>query len=293
MPTFYESVELENVDIHDDRAKFYLVSSKDRFKLCATIQDMDALKYDPETRATEYWPITREQIKQADQAALFPDDVMRSEPFTLEEFKTIFRFDESFNISNMDKIKFHLQGSQNVTQQTEPGPFSRMMTGFARQLRHLISHEPPAPSQRTRQLFDNMAQLQQQATDQNDEHNTQAESPSLNVEDNTVPVPDDLSQQASRIFNDALEYMAIEEHILNKPTVIEAIRNGIISVQDFKDLDEIQMREIGNLALGHQGCIDAIADGSTTIKQLAELDAEVLKHAVETDNYPQSGMQLR
>ncbi|MDF1677660.1 MAG: hypothetical protein P1U32_03080 [Legionellaceae bacterium] len=299
MPTFYDPVELEDVDINDERAKFYLVASKqtgksDKFKLCATIQELDKLKYDPETRAPEYWPITREQIKQADQAALFPDNKMRSEPFTLEELNSIFHFDSSFNPDNIEKTKFQLKNPQNITQQPEPGPFARIITGFSRQLFHLISHEPPAPSQRTRQLFDDMAQLHQQATNQNSEHNLQTEDVPHTVEDTTVPVPDDLSDQALEIFkDDILKFMAAEEHILNKPTVIEAIRNGIISVQDFKALDEIQISNIGEFALGRQGCIDAIVDGRTTIEQLAELDAEALRHAVETDDYPQSGMQLR
>lgn len=126
MPTFYDSVELEDVDIDDLRASFYLLvlPKNAGYKLCGTIQNLNSpqMKFDPETKIKQYWLISREQVKNADASILFPEGKLRTCPFkTLEELKTIFQFTPPFNPKKADNvIKKNCFGSTQQTSNTEP-----------------------------------------------------------------------------------------------------------------------------------------------------------------------------
>lgn len=102
MPTFYDPIELEDIDIDDATAKFYLIKLPNEagFKFCATTQNLDSpqMKYDPITRIKEYWPITREQLTQGDFTLLFPDGTIRTEPFkNADDLNRAFHFDPPFD----------------------------------------------------------------------------------------------------------------------------------------------------------------------------------------------------
>ena len=82
MPIFYDPIEMNDIDIDDNAARFYLISLPNAgFKLCATTQNLDSPHMsggDPETRIKKYWPIARDQINQANLAVLFPEGRLRS-----------------------------------------------------------------------------------------------------------------------------------------------------------------------------------------------------------------------
>ena len=105
MPTFYDPIELEDIDINDPAANFYLISlpGEGGFKLCATRTDLNnpLFRFEPETKINQYWPITRDQLTHANLAILFPVDLgekMRAAPFkTLDDLNQAFNFDPPFN----------------------------------------------------------------------------------------------------------------------------------------------------------------------------------------------------
>jgi hypothetical protein len=59
----------------------------------------------------------------------------------------------------------------------------------------------------------------------------------------------------------------------------------------FENLSEEQIEKIGRIALTHQSCIDAIADGRTTIEQLADMREDYLMFTIESDNYRRPGLK--
>lgn len=102
MPTFYDPIELENIDINDNAASFYLINLQNNagFKFCATTQNLGSSILaggDPVTRIKEYWPITRDQLNQANLAVLFPNDDLRAAPLSLQELNEVFHFNPPFN----------------------------------------------------------------------------------------------------------------------------------------------------------------------------------------------------
>jgi len=108
MPTFYDPVELEDIDIDDIRASFYLLAMpKDAgYKLCGTVLNLSSqMKFDPETKIPKYWLVSREQVKKADASVLFPEGKLRASPFkTLKELNTTFQFNPSFDPKKGDNV---------------------------------------------------------------------------------------------------------------------------------------------------------------------------------------------
>lgn len=103
-----------------------------------------------------------------------------------------------------------------------------------------------------------------------------------------------LQQSASSLLTKS-QFRMLKLHVLDKPLVIEALFNHMISLQDieeqFENLSEAQIVKIGSLALPHQSCIDAIIDGRTTIEQLAEMDEDDLVFTIESDSYSRPGLR--
>jgi hypothetical protein len=124
--TFFDSVELEDIDINDPRVKFYLIDVAEEngnnlgFKFCATIQDLSSLQSDPESRKKKYWPVTLTQLNQADKNILFsePGEVpshkkMRMQIFkTAQEINDVFRFNPPFNPLTTESKKFGVTTQQ-------------------------------------------------------------------------------------------------------------------------------------------------------------------------------------
>ncbi len=135
MPTYFDPIELEDIDINDNTVSFYLISLPGNagFKFCATTRNLNdpQFKFDPETKINQYWPISRDQLRHADFAILFPEDhsdrerkqKMRTAPFkTLVDLNQAFNFNPPFN-PNTPKMTFGpniQQARQNITWQTNP-----------------------------------------------------------------------------------------------------------------------------------------------------------------------------
>lgn len=84
---------------------------------------------------------------------------------------------------------------------------------------------------------------------------------------------------------------AVRMCVIDKLSVVRAMLNRTFSMLDFKDLTTEQISNVGTIALHDPNCITALSDGRTTITQLADMDADSLRQAVESDNYPR--LQLR
>jgi len=125
MPVFYDPIEMEDIDITNNLAKFYLISlpNNARFKLCATTQNLDSPQMsggDPETRITTYWPITREQLNHANLAVLFPNDRLRAAPLNLQELNAAFNFAPPFNPDTTPSNQFGPPQHHHLIQPVAP-----------------------------------------------------------------------------------------------------------------------------------------------------------------------------
>lgn len=116
MLTFFDAVALDDIDINDDAANFYLIQTDktpgaERYKVCATTQDLSSpeMKFDPVTKIKEYWPITCDQLKRADLSLLFPspDDKLRNEPLAITELDTVFRYDPKIPVDQNKAFHFN------------------------------------------------------------------------------------------------------------------------------------------------------------------------------------------
>lgn len=127
MPTFYDPIELEDIDVDDNTAHFYIIKvGENSYKFCATTQNLNSPEMrggDPETRVRFYWPITREQLNQANFAVLFPNDKMRTSTMTSDVLQNIFHFNP---LEQDDRIFGHnleydsSQPMSSITWQTRP-----------------------------------------------------------------------------------------------------------------------------------------------------------------------------
>tara|TARA_R110002126_G_scaffold272886_1_gene417207 strand:+ start:129843 stop:130916 length:1074 start_codon:yes stop_codon:yes gene_type:complete len=114
--TFFDPITLEDIDIHDESAVFYLLVLPNNagFKVVGSTQNLNSpeSRFDPETRIKECWLVNRETLNHADMSILFPDDKLRSEPFkTLEALNAAFRFTPRFDPTQPhETIKKHTFG---------------------------------------------------------------------------------------------------------------------------------------------------------------------------------------
>jgi tetratricopeptide (TPR) repeat protein len=111
MPIYFDPIELEYIDTASPAVSFYIISVSDRYKVCATTQNLasQAMAHgDPETRAAKYWPLNRDQVNGAQADILFPghDRILRSELFTLDELNHAFNFVPPFNADEALQINF-------------------------------------------------------------------------------------------------------------------------------------------------------------------------------------------
>jgi hypothetical protein len=152
VPTFYDPIEMDDIDIDDSAANFYIIKvEENNYKFCATTQNLNAPEMrrgDPETRVRFYWPITREQLNQANIAVLFPNDKIRTSTITAEALQEIFHF----NPVEQDNRVFghHLeytpgQPTSSITWQTRP-PQTINGVRIHMQRGHLIFREYMPPS---------------------------------------------------------------------------------------------------------------------------------------------------
>ena len=84
---------------------------------------------------------------------------------------------------------------------------------------------------------------------------------------------------------------AVRMYVINKLNVVRAMFNRTFSMLDFKDLTTEQISNVGTIALVVPSCITALSDERTTITQLADMDVDSLRQAVESDNYPNLGLR--
>lgn len=351
MRTFYDPIELDDIDINDSTAKFYIIKLPNEagFKFCATTQNLDSpqMKYDPITRVKEYWPITREQLSKANLITLFPKDKIRTAPFkTAEELNKQCHFDPPFN-PNVRPDHFGRRALEQPTSDPEASnesfPFQRLMDSYSRYINeyeHFFSNmgtpqRETRMSQRERELSDSLFSRERQQSTIPDwlidryspglsrqirtdvyhslargeggrymrrDMLTQAERSSLNEirrrdEQRTIELETEmllLLQEARRTGCTEDQVEAIRTNVLDKPLILEAIIDyRSFSIADFRDLTIEQIFDIGTIALNDPRCVLDLTDGRVTIAQLAGLNTEALRHAVETRDYPQSGTQLR
>jgi len=109
MPTFYDPIEMNDIDIDDSAANFYIIKvDENTYTFCALTQNLDSPQMhagDPETRVKKYWPISREQLSHANMDVLFPEDIahnrkLRTTPFNLDELNAAFQFNPPFSPTN-------------------------------------------------------------------------------------------------------------------------------------------------------------------------------------------------
>ena len=115
MPIFTDPIELESIHVDDDRVFFYLIGLPDgRFKVCALTADPSSYQVysDPETRITLYWPITKEELDRANHSELFPNNELRTAPFTLDEINQVFNCKPLFHPSTTPPWRFGLKQKQ-------------------------------------------------------------------------------------------------------------------------------------------------------------------------------------
>ncbi len=289
MPTFYDPIELADIDIDDSTAKFYIIElpKNGGYKFCATTQNLDSphMKYEPETRVKEYWSITREQLSKANLTTLFPKDKIRTEPFkTAQELNEQCHFDPPFN-PNVRKDHFGQRSLEHFTSNPEASnesfPSQRLMDSYLRYVHEVEQYRINFQND----FFSNMG---------NNHNFSWTQEIGAPQQQTRMSRTEMLLQEARRIGCTEDQVEAIRTNILDKPYILEAIiDNHAFSVADFRGLTTEQIVDIGTIALNAPRCILDLTDGRVTIEQLAGLDSEALRQAVETGDYPQNGTQLR
>lgn len=129
MPTFYDVFALDDIDINDSAAKFYLIQTDkspdhQRYKVCATTQDLSSSQmiFDPVTKIKEYWLITREQLNHANLSILFPNDKLRDEPLAITDLDIAFNYDPTIPVEQ--NKAFHFDPT-NPPEKFGPKPIER------------------------------------------------------------------------------------------------------------------------------------------------------------------------
>jgi len=254
MPIFYDVITLEDVDIEDNAANFYLLQLPNNggFKLCATTQSLDAphMKFDPETRITTYWPITREQIQRADHSILFPDGIMSNTPLQAIALDDAFRYDPA--IPEAENQAFHFDAS------VPPQTFG------------IVAPLPPAALLHVVQPAGHAGywQIQHQATQ-------------LGITGTTlsyVTTPDCLQAIHDGVFT-LQQLTAIQSssmlYALTQPACIQALRDGVFT------LEELNPMNIHAITQPH--CIQAIRDGVFTLQQLTTTFSSIIYEITHPD----------
>lgn len=283
MPTFYDSIELEDIDINDKDARFYIIKLPpdndylfNRYKICATIQDLDSpnMKGDPESRIKQYWPITKEQLNcvirnNGKLNILFPVDdsnkrKLRTQPFKLDELNNVFASNSPFM---SDGFSF------------DPGSIPQRTFGIS--LDHDVAYQNKYDA--------HLTELQRRHYDIEDRKNTakvlgmpyspdETGAPGGGRIDSSTynKAPEELMQQATATgFFSASELSAIKT-LLQIKTCSNALRQGTISFADFRDLGSDKISKLGQSILGNQIVIDAIQRGVFEIQDFREINNNVI-----------------
>lgn len=115
MLTFFDPVILDDIDIHNQEANFYIIqidgtAGHQKYKVCGTVCDLNSprMLFDPVTKIQTYWLITREQLNHANLSILFPNDKLRDEPLLITELDEAFKYDPSIPAQQNKSFHFDL-----------------------------------------------------------------------------------------------------------------------------------------------------------------------------------------
>jgi hypothetical protein len=291
--TFFDPVELEDIDINDPRVKFYLIDvtgengNNPGFKFCATIQDLSRLNADPETRQKKYWPVTREQLNKENRDVLFsePDEAsshrkMRARPFkTAQEVNEAFHFDPPFDPLTTETRNFGQSSQQEqqerIRQELRQGREGTRQANFEAIIQ--------------RQNLETVTRAHQERRRTNHLYNEQEYDERLRDPARILATEREITNAVEHyegLFT-AEDIAGIERnsaHYLIQPQCLDAIREGVITAAD--------IARCANQHVAYQmiqpQCLNAIRESRTTVDQLLNMTAGDLSHANQTGEYPEN-----
>lgn len=277
MRTYFDPVTREDVSIDDASVSFYLIQLPNKsFKICATTQDLssdDMRAGDPETKIKEYWPITKEQIDNANQSDLFPDDRLCSAPFKDEKtLNAAFNFDPPFDATHVPK-KF----GRSVRQRVEYGAVTQRI-GYWPVMGPIMQPVRVQPEQAINRkilLIANLTSLPEPQVRTLYNENSSNLNRLIRLAAYIRNKVQNINPHASISAADSLQLT--EQESLNLNTCYPYIENHSLSFNEAKALSEAE-REI----LFHQG---------TPEIQQASIDA-LREYQAEQDNDPTNGPGL-
>lgn len=273
MPNYYNYMTGEDEDISTAKA-FYVICLNpglQTYKFCASPVELNQLPFDPMTRATQYWPITTQQMDNADQAMWVFGDNVRTAPFSIDQIQSCFGFDP--NTTPARGFGQQAQASAEPTQR------------FRDEMRAERSQVPAG----SRVLEDGTIQTRQMRIEL-----------VVNLSRGLFTAEDigDMHGEAitSLTFLGCID--AVREHVLSlddikqmggdaffklTPECIGALREGLFSVTDITDKDSNFIH-----ALTRDTCLDALREGRADIQQLKDMSAGELYTANRIGDYPHS-----
>jgi len=252
---------VEDEDISTAKA-FYVICLNpglQTYKFCASPVELNQLPFDPMTRATQYWPITTQQMDTADQSMWIFGDNVRTAPFSIDQIQSCFGFDPN----TTPAIRFGQQAQTSAERSQAPEGARALEDGTiqTRQMRV--------------ELVVNLSHGLFTAEDIGGMHGDAITSLTFlgcidAVREHVLSL-DDIKQMGGDVL------------FKLTPECISALREGLFSVTDITDkgLNFIH-------ALTRDTCLDALREGRADIQQLKDMSAGELYTANRTGDYPHS-----
>ena len=276
MPTYYNYLTLDLEDISTAQAFYLIQLDTDKYRFCAIPNALNMLSMDPYVRATEYWPITRKQVSNADPNTLFPNDEIRNTPLTLQEVESVFHF----QLSTIAKKKFGESTNQlGFFQQPQAVQYEPAIQAVIQQATQLGITARSINDIITNPLC--LEAIREGVFTLEDLHNLEVHAPADARSDaiRFSTYPESIMAIRSHIFTIAnlqgLGYSTLNQ--ITRADCINLIARSIFTFQYLAALSGSQIK-----ALITPECVQAIQDGIFTLAELAHLPwSESRRNAIQ------------
>lgn len=335
MPTYTDPIILETMLVNRDRF-FYLVKiSNEKYKFCAlslrdlegNFYNLDRLQFDPSTRLERCWPIAWKKVANADQSILFPQDVMRDEPFTRLEVIRLFAVDpmtqipETFNVAAREAARKQYAQTIGIVDSNmldfictnecinaiQKGIFTLQDLVTMSFVMACCLSKPASIIAINTHLFTTQELISLGYTKADcltrpsclrailDGVYTKealiAIDSKAHLEWVTGPSCVKLIQRGIFTLQELLNIESYKVACVTKPKITEGILNGVFTKQSVLNMDNDKLNYLSmmdRVDILHT----AIRDGHTTLEHIEQMDLDTLKQAISSGHFPAPGMSL-
>lgn len=290
MPTYFDPVLYEDVDLSKDTTLYLVVLNEDetdplkrKYVVKGVSADLQHFAKDPHTNATQYWPIDHKQLESMTaevNALIFPDGNLTSAPLSLDQVKNYFHF----NPNGIRPLSFNPNIAQELRAEWQADIIEGYRNAQQRIRAVLTNSRPRRPPMPTPGELATATALS---------HGIFTTESMIEIEQNAILAvirflhePGSIELLENNIFSaNAILGIALQHDTVSDvmtPECLTAITEGLFTGEHLAYMNDRQAR----LALIHPNCIQALRSNDTTIAELQHMSGDELQEINRTGQYP-------